>query len=260
MQLAQSVSPYLPCLRRYARALTGSQRAGDAHVRLTLESLLERPEILLHDVNPRAGLYRVFHQVWTVTHPSAPTHPEASMQGRKRLIDRLDNLSLARREALLLTTVEGFSPAEAGRILDRSAREIPALVRSAVEDLAAQIPTAVLIIEDEAATSLELAEIVEEMGHSVSAVATSESKAIRAADDRPPGLILSDLRLDQNGSGVSAVSEILDKIDAPVIYITGYPERLHAQSGPQPEFLVHKPFARASVKAAICQALLQRAG
>ena len=36
MSLGQELSPHLPFLRRYARALTGSQAHGDAFVRATL--------------------------------------------------------------------------------------------------------------------------------------------------------------------------------------------------------------------------------
>src|SRR5476649_2092014 len=40
MSMTQVLAPHLPYLRRYARALTGSQRSGDAHVRAALTALL----------------------------------------------------------------------------------------------------------------------------------------------------------------------------------------------------------------------------
>ena len=39
MSLVQKLGPHLPYLRRYARALTGSQAHGDAFVRATLEAI-----------------------------------------------------------------------------------------------------------------------------------------------------------------------------------------------------------------------------
>ena len=39
-ELAKSIGRELPFLRRYARALTGSQTAGDSFVRATLEAAL----------------------------------------------------------------------------------------------------------------------------------------------------------------------------------------------------------------------------
>ena len=40
---SQAVAQYLPFLRRYARALTGSQMSGDAYVSATLEALISDP-------------------------------------------------------------------------------------------------------------------------------------------------------------------------------------------------------------------------
>ena len=39
MSLGQQLAPHLPFLRRYARALTGTQEHGDAFVRATLEAI-----------------------------------------------------------------------------------------------------------------------------------------------------------------------------------------------------------------------------
>ena len=38
MSMTQTLAPHLPYLRRYARALTGSQQSGDAHVRAALSA------------------------------------------------------------------------------------------------------------------------------------------------------------------------------------------------------------------------------
>ncbi len=38
MSLAESIAPHLPYLRRFARALTGSQESGDAYVVAVLET------------------------------------------------------------------------------------------------------------------------------------------------------------------------------------------------------------------------------
>ena len=43
MSLGQELAPHLPFLRRYARALTGSQAHGDAFVRATLEAIVAAP-------------------------------------------------------------------------------------------------------------------------------------------------------------------------------------------------------------------------
>src|SRR5207253_2317617 len=60
MSLGQELAPHLPFLRRYARALTGSQAHGDAFVRATLEAIVAKPDEFPRDVDPRLGLYKTF--------------------------------------------------------------------------------------------------------------------------------------------------------------------------------------------------------
>ena len=65
MSLGHELQPHLPFLRRYARALTGSQHHGDDFVRATLEAIVAAPEAFPRDVDPRLGLYRTFHAIWS---------------------------------------------------------------------------------------------------------------------------------------------------------------------------------------------------
>ena len=64
MSMSQTLAPHLPYLRRYARALTGSQSSGDAHVRAALTALLAGDQGLTEGVPPRVGLYHLFHAIW----------------------------------------------------------------------------------------------------------------------------------------------------------------------------------------------------
>ena len=65
MSLGQELAPHLPFLRRYARALTGSQAHGDAFVRAALETIVAKPDEFPRDVDPRLGLYKIFHAIWS---------------------------------------------------------------------------------------------------------------------------------------------------------------------------------------------------
>ena len=80
MSRSQLVAEHLPLLRRYARALTGSQTSGDAYVAAMLEALLQDGSLLDERHGPRAGLFKLFTQIWNsvslnenpeVTHPGA---------------------------------------------------------------------------------------------------------------------------------------------------------------------------------------------
>ena len=54
-------------MRRYARALTGDQPAGDAYVRVALEALAAGERTLEPSMSPRVALYHVFHTIWCST-------------------------------------------------------------------------------------------------------------------------------------------------------------------------------------------------
>ncbi len=64
MPTSQAVAQHLPYLRRYARALSGSQASGDAYVAATLEALVQDPKVLDTDVSTRIALYRLFTKIW----------------------------------------------------------------------------------------------------------------------------------------------------------------------------------------------------
>ena len=54
---------------------------------------------------------------------------------------------------------------------------------------------------------------------------------------------------------IKAVNQILEEFEAPVIFITAYPERFLTGRPPEPAFLITKPFGVDSLKAVISQAL-----
>lgn len=257
MSLVKEVTQQLPYLRRYARALTGAQAPGDALVKVTLEAIVANTKVYDQTLGPRVALYRVFHRIWsgpqaTSSKPEADLGPHAV----HNIGERLKALNPVRRQALLLTVMEDFSRHDAAAILDCSVADIDQMVRDALRDLVAQTPVAVLIIEDEPVISLDLANIVEEMGHKVAAIATTRNEAVTAAKAMRPGLVLADIQLADNSSGIDAVRDILAEITAPVIFITAYPERLLTGERSEPAFLITKPFIPESVKAIIAQALL----
>jgi FkbM family methyltransferase len=64
MSKARAVAQHLPYLRRYARALTGSQASGDAYVAATLEALVKEPQLLESEELPRVTLFRLFSAIW----------------------------------------------------------------------------------------------------------------------------------------------------------------------------------------------------
>src|SRR5882757_5713766 len=64
MSIAETVSPHIPYLRRFARALSGTQSGGDAYALATLEAIASNPKELDLGFDARAGLYRIFLTLW----------------------------------------------------------------------------------------------------------------------------------------------------------------------------------------------------
>jgi DNA-directed RNA polymerase specialized sigma24 family protein/CheY-like chemotaxis protein len=255
MALAHAIAEHLPYLRRYARALSGSQSSGDAYVRACLEAIIADTSVLSAGQPPRVGLYRVFHRIWgstdTESRPLAGSPNDAS--GVEK---RLEQLTPAHRQALLLTAMEGFNVGETAHILSVPESQVNDMVGQAVREISSQPSTRVLIIEDEPIISLDLQSIVREMGHTVAGIATTRDEAVRAARSTEPGLVLADIKLADGSSGIDAVRQILSELDVPIVFITAYPERLLTGERPEPTFLVTKPFVPETVRVAVSQALL----
>ncbi|HEV7158944.1 MAG TPA: response regulator [Caulobacteraceae bacterium] len=253
MSLTQRLSPHLPYIRRYARALTGDQATGDAYVRTSLEALAAGAQALDESMPPRAALYQVFHAVWQSTGAKLETRDAQEVAATPG--ERLMRIAPRSRQAFLLTAVEGFSAAEAAEILRIPFEEIEGLIGEAQADIDAELATDVLIIEDEPVIAADIAAIVRELGHHVSDIAATRKEAADAAKRDQPGLVLADIQLADGSSGIDAVRDILSDHDAPVIFITAFPERLLTGERPEPTFLITKPFQPETVKAAVGQAL-----
>lgn len=248
MSFRQQLASQLPYLRRYARALTGSQTLGDAAVRETLEALLEAPDEWDEIASVKTELFRTFHRIWK----SEMIAPLES-RGRSGVIAQFP---IQRRQSLLLSTVEGFTISEVAAILNIGEDEVSQHVvaaRTAIEDA---LSARVLIIEDESIIALHIKQIVESLGHEAIAIVRTRAEAVAKARDERPELVLADISLADGSSGIDAVKDILAEQTVPVIFITAFPERLLTGERPEPTYLITKPFEPETVIATIGQALL----
>jgi DNA-directed RNA polymerase specialized sigma24 family protein len=250
---SQAVLQHLPFLRRYARALTGSQASGDAYVAATVESLIASPKMLDSSGNKRVALYRLFTKIWN----SVPVNDKADVSGESNLAPErhLTQITPRPRQAFLLVALEGFSEEDAATILECDLPTLRGLVEESGRELAAEIATDVLIIEDETFIAMDIEALVESLGHKVIGVARTHSEAVALARQKRPGLILADIQLADGSSGLDAVNELLATLEVPVIFITAYPERFLTGLRPEPAFLIAKPFQLAVVSAVASQAL-----
>lgn len=256
-----SLGPYLPYLRRYGRALTGSQRTGDAFVRAALEALIQAPDQIDLSRPARIELFRLFHAFWGPVSQQvdddgiAPAWSSVAQAVGEGL---LASLPAHRREALLLTAVEGFSVADVSIILDRSEADVRADIAAANEAIAHQMAGRVMIIEDEPIIAMDLQNIVESLGHSVVGIASTRTEAVAMANTHEADLVLADIQLADGSSGIDAVKDILAGHDVPVVFVTAFPERLLTGERPEPTYLITKPFEVETLVATIGQALMMQ--
>jgi CheY-like chemotaxis protein len=253
--LSQRIARQLPYLRRYARAISGSQEHGDRCVKRCLETLLERGvDRHLEAAELRLHLYQVLHEVWAEP-PERATGAEPALADGSIVATRIEQLAPRKRQILVLTTLETFSLPQAAEIL-RIRPEVAAdLLGEARADLRAQEATRILIIEDEPVIALDIESIVRQDGHSVTGIATTHAEAVALARREAPGLVLADIQLADDSSGLDAVREILEHYTVPVIFITAFPERLLTGERPEPTFLITKPFDPDTLRVSISQAL-----
>ncbi len=249
MNILDTYGPFLPYLRRFSRALLGSQAEGDKYVRIALEALVAGDASIDAKLPPKVALYNMFLGIWNSTGAKLEDQPSEGS------LDRLRKLAPASRQAFLLQALETMSVDEIAAIMGKSEAYIINLIATAETEIEKELRTNVLIIEDESFIAADIEGLVMELGHKVDNIAATHTEAVKHAKAKAPGLILADVQLADGSSGIEAVGEILQDMDVPVIFITAFPERLLTGDKPEPAYLISKPFDPANVKAAISQAL-----
>jgi DNA-directed RNA polymerase specialized sigma24 family protein len=254
MSLTTRVASHLPYLRRYARAVTGSQTSGDAYVAAVLEALIADISIFPESSKDRVSLYKLFVAIFGST--AIEIRPiESPFAWEQRAVANLASLPSQARHAFLLISVEGFTLEETAEILDVDVNEVTRLLDEASREISRQVATDIMIIEDEPLIALDIEQMVQDLGHRVTGIARTHKEAVALFQSSSPKMVLADIQLADGSSGIDAVNEILKTSSVPVIFITAFPERLLTGERPEPTFLVTKPFNPDMVKALISQAL-----
>lgn len=254
MQLSTEFVNHLTSLRRYARALTGSQDAGDELVVRTLERLSTGPR-LRSETHPKTLIFKELTAYW-----NGPLGDKLRGSLSPAPVDnvadeRLRELEEPPRQAFLLVAMEGFSTEEAASVLSMDQAAVSDLLHTARQQIAAQVRTSVLIIEDEVFIAAELESLMTELGHQIFATARTHEEALEITKAGNPGLVLADIKLADGSSGIDAVRDLLKRFSLPVIFITAFPDSLLTGQRPEPTFLIRKPFTSDEVRAVVSQAL-----
>ncbi|RED18581.1 putative transcriptional regulatory protein pdtaR [Pontivivens insulae] len=259
----EALATALPDLRRFARALCGSQATGDAYAAATLESILAEEESaqITQSGDARRYLFTVFCAIWRST-GARVEQINNEMSGREKVMqERLTVLTPQSREALLLRLLEDFGVVDVAAIMNVSEGEARELIDIGMREIESTTRSRVLVIEDEPLIAMDISNIVETLGHEVIAVARTHAEAVEAVGNLRPDLILADIRLADGSSGIEAVDDILSvggNSDVPVIFITAFPHRLLTGERSEPAYVITKPFEERKLKVLIDQALFFR--
>jgi DNA-binding response OmpR family regulator len=110
----------------------------------------------------------------------------------------------------------------------------------------------ILVMEDDIMIGTLLADVLQEMGHDVCAIESTEDDAVAAAKRCKPDMMIVDARLG-NGSGISAVREILRGGWVPHVFVSGETSSIRTL---RPDAVVlQKPFRDTDLARAIQRAL-----
>jgi len=102
----------------------------------------------------------------------------------------------------------------------------------------------VLIIEDEMIHGMLLKSSIENSGYRVLDVISRGEDAVNAAIDHRPDLIISDILLKGEITGVDAIEQILNHINIPFIFLTALNDTgiMDQANETSPSAIINKPY------------------
>lgn len=114
----------------------------------------------------------------------------------------------------------------------------------------------VLIVEDDMILSMVLERMILKLNHSVVGKVISGRDAIDTAQKLGPDLILMDIQLKDDIDGISAMHEIRNNSNVPVIYITGNSDEYNLSRAKETDFVDYliKPIRMSDLKNSINKA------
>jgi len=111
----------------------------------------------------------------------------------------------------------------------------------------------ILIVEDEAIVAEDLKETVMRLGYKVIGIASEGTEAITKAEAFKPDLVVMDVSLRGEIDGIQTARLIHEKLNVPVIFLTGHsdPETLQRAVLTGPLGYILKPFQEVELRCAI---------
>ncbi len=117
--------------------------------------------------------------------------------------------------------------------------------------------TRILIVEDSGIIALDIQDSLRLLGYTVTDVAVSKEEAIRKAAETHPDLVLMDIKLGSDMSGIEAANHIRIHFGLPVVYLTAHADEdtLRQAKATAPYGYMLKPFETKELRTTIELAL-----
>lgn len=117
--------------------------------------------------------------------------------------------------------------------------------------------TRILIVEDEAIVAKDISVCLEKIGYEVLASFSKGEKALAFLEENKPDLVLMDIMLAGDISGIEASAKIKKDYDIPVVFLTAYADEktISRAKVTEPYGYVIKPFKEIDLRTSIEMAL-----
>jgi DNA-binding LytR/AlgR family response regulator len=115
----------------------------------------------------------------------------------------------------------------------------------------------IVVVEDESIVSKDIQQSLKKLGYIVVGAAATGEKAIELVDEFEPDLVLMDIMLKGQMSGIDAAGVIKERHSIPVIYLTAYADEntLSKAKVTEPYGYIIKPFKEVDIHTSIEMAL-----
>jgi CheY-like chemotaxis protein len=117
----------------------------------------------------------------------------------------------------------------------------------------------ILIVEDEAIVAKDISVCLEKIGYEVMGSFSKGEKALEFLEEHKPDLVLMDIMLAGNISGIDASTKIKENYDIPVVFLTAYADEkaIAKAKVTEPYGYVIKPFKEIDLRTSIDDGPLQ---
>ena len=117
----------------------------------------------------------------------------------------------------------------------------------------------ILVVEDESIVSKDIQNSLKKLGYNIVGATATGEEAITLAEETKPEIVLMDIMLKGEMSGIEAAIKIKEKLSIPIIYLTAYADEstLNKAKITEPYAYILKPFKEIDLHTSIEMALFK---